>query len=85
MSDGNYAYAIQVVDLAGNVSSIGGTLAVTIDTTAPAAPTIVLDPSTGVGTHGDVTSNPRPIFSGTAEKGSNVQLVQSCSSTARRP
>jgi subtilisin-like proprotein convertase family protein len=79
--DGSYTYAVRLIDQAGNMSAIGGTLAVTIDTIAPAAPTIALDPSTGVGTHGNITGNTRPIFAGTAERGSVVELLQTINGT----
>jgi subtilisin-like proprotein convertase family protein len=72
--DGSYTYAARLTDIAGNVSAIGATLAVTIDTKAPAAPTIVLSPSSGFATHANITGNPRPIFSGIAERNAQVDL-----------
>ena len=75
VADGSYTYAARLTDQGGNTSAIGGTLAVTIDTAAPAAPVIVLDPSTGFGTHANITANPRPIFSGTAERNALVELL----------
>jgi hypothetical protein len=75
VADGSYTYAARLTDLASNVSAIGGTLAVTIDTVAPAAPTIVLSPSSGFATHANITGNPQPIFSGAAERNALVELL----------
>ncbi|MDB5350556.1 MAG: regulatory domain of in-like proprotein convertase [Planctomycetota bacterium] len=72
--DGVYTYATRQVDLAGNVGAIGGTLDVTIDTTAPQTPTLSLDPRDDRGLLGDgTTSVTRPRLIGTTE--ANASLI----------
>lgn len=68
--DGTYAYRAQLVDLAGNLSPFSPTLNVRVDTQRPAAPSRpTLDAGSDTGVIGDnITSNTRPVFTGTAER-----------------
>src|SRR5262249_56909348 len=76
LSDGVHQITAQATDLAGNVSSMSTPLTITIDATAPAAPTnLQLDPSTDSATQGDnITSFNKPQINGKAEAGSTVTL-----------
>src|SRR5690606_24791643 len=67
LSAGNYAITATATDAAGNTSAASAALNITIDTSAPAAPTVTgITDDTGVA--GDaITSDTRLIFSGTAE------------------
>ena len=61
LADGSYTYTVRQTDLAGNVSLSSDGLAVTIDTTAPDAPSIALEFDSGiVGDH--VIRDRRPMF-----------------------
>ena len=63
-------------DAVGNISATSSLASVTIDTTAPAAPSaLTLDPSTDSGVSGDdITNFRKPTITGTAEVGSTVTL-----------
>ncbi len=76
-ADGTYVLHTQAVDVAGNVSTASGTFSLTIDTTAPSAPsTPVLLTSDDSGTQGDgVTNVKQPHLTGTAMAGTTVQLL----------
>jgi subtilisin family serine protease len=68
--DGVYNFTASVVDIAGNVSSAGAPLAVTIDTSVAPPTTPVLDPTKDSGAKGDgITKFAQPKFNGTAEDG----------------
>ena len=56
--DGSHSVIVQQTDLAGNVSSVSDTLSFTLDTTAPAIPTIALDADTGSLNNDGVTNTP---------------------------
>jgi len=75
MAEGNHSLAVSATDAAGNTST-DATLALEIDLTAPATPTI--------GT-ANVTGDVTPTFFGTAEPGSQVAVtvdgVASCTAT----
>ena len=65
--------------MAGNVSAASGALAVTIDTTAPAAPSapdLLTASDSGVSSTDNITNVAKPTFTGTAEAGSTVTLVR---------
>ena len=64
------------IDAAGNVSAASATLTLTIDTTAPAMPTLV-----GPGTA--PVAEARPTLRGTAEPGSVVELRRGDTALAR--
>ncbi len=73
--DGIYAITATAQDVAGNVSSASGPLTVTIDTSAPTAPTIT-GFSTDTGAIGDlITSDSTLNVTGTAEANSTVQVM----------
>ena len=79
-ADGVYVYAVRQIDVAGNFSALSPlSNPVTIDTVAPAQPSQpVLDPADDSGTPGDgVTNAKRPRFTGTAEPGATVELINS--------
>ncbi len=67
-ADGTYNVNATTADAAGNVSPTSNTNSFTIDTTAPAVPTI-LGP-----TEGSSTNDTTPNFSGNAEAGSTVTV-----------
>ncbi|MEX0283995.1 MAG: Ig-like domain-containing protein [Paracoccaceae bacterium] len=76
LADGTYTVTAQATDLAGNTSAVSTGFPVTVDTAAPAAPTI-----TGVsqdsGTPGDgITSDFTPTISGTAEPNTTIELFR---------
>ena len=63
-------------DLAGNLGTDGVTPALAIDTEAPAVPSAPVLAGSDTGSPGDpVTANPRPSFTGTAEAGATVVLL----------
>ena len=63
VADGTYTYTLQQVSIAGNASPFSTPVSVTIDTSIPAAPTLVLDPKSDTGVKGDnITSVLNPIF-----------------------
>ena len=66
ISDGTYSIKATATDAAGNVSSKSSALSITIDTTAPDAPTSLTNISDD--------DDPTPTISGTAEANSKVTL-----------
>ncbi|HEV3164926.1 MAG TPA: Ig-like domain-containing protein, partial [Isosphaeraceae bacterium] len=82
LSDGTYSFLVQLVDVAGNVSSPSPAFNLTIDTTPPATPAApslaVVDDS---GTIGDgITTVTRPHLVGVAEAGALVQILNASGS-----
>ncbi len=76
LANGSYTVTAIATDLAGNVSPTGAAFRLTIDTAAPAAPTLALLAADDTGVKGDgVTEVHAPRFTGTAEPGSLVQLL----------
>gem|GEM_PF-3846273 len=75
-----YAINARLIDVSGNVGAASTPdVTITIDTTAPAAPTItsVTDDVlryVGLVLNGNATNDTTPTFAGTAEPGSSVQL-----------
>ncbi len=65
LSEGDYDIAITSTDSAGNSTSDGSTNELTIDTTAPATPTIATQ----------TTNDTTPTLTGTAEAGTTVTVV----------
>ena len=87
LADGTYAIYAIATDSHGNNSASSGTVSVTIDTAAPAAPsTPVLTaasdsyspasgPDSGIGTNSDdITNVNTPTFTGTGEAGTLIRL-----------
>lgn len=64
--DGTYTYSVNQIDAVGNVSPVGGSISVTIDTTTPAQPSApVLYPADDSGVPGDnLTNVVRPRLQG---------------------
>ena len=80
LPDGNYNIQLLFADAAGNVSTaFGPALSVTIDTTAPAAPAAAPDlaaaSDTGISPTDNITSQPRPTFSGPTPANQAVRLL----------
>ncbi len=79
LQDGSYAFSVQVVDAAGNVSEPVGPVNITVDTLVPdAVPDLVVADNVG-GTTGPLddgasTDDNTPTLSGTAEAGSTVSI-----------
>ncbi len=65
LSQGSYGLTATARDALGNVSALSATLPLTIDTTAPTAPTVLVPVLTNVAT---------PTITGTAEAGSTVTV-----------
>ncbi|SMG59007.1 BapA/Bap/LapF family large adhesin [Cedecea sp. NFIX57] len=73
-----YNITVQVTDPAGNISLPSAPIAITVDTTPPAAPTIGtvddgVGPVIGPITNG-ITDDTKPVFHGTGEIGATVTL-----------
>ena len=61
--DGVYSYTAQQISAAGNASPKSAALQITVNTSVPATPTIVLDPASDSGTKGDnITNVVSPFF-----------------------
>ena len=81
LSDGVYDVQVTATDSAGNASSIAGTGALTVDTTAPAAPVAPLDLATlsdsGASDTDDITNESAPLLelvSSSAAPGTIVRI-----------
>jgi uncharacterized repeat protein (TIGR01451 family) len=77
LTTGTHILKTTATDLAGNVSGYSGTLAITVDTTAPAAPPVaVLPPTSDSGTSSSdgITNITTPTITGTAVAGSTVSI-----------
>lgn len=70
LADGNHNVTTTATDAAGNTSAQSPSLSITVDTQAPAAPTIVLETASN---NGVITTN-TPTISGTAEANSSVTI-----------
>ncbi len=76
LSEGPHILSASAVDRAGNTSTPSGSLTVTIDTTAPAGPSLRLAPGsdTGASTTDNLTNRVQPTLTGSAEASSTVTL-----------
>ncbi|MGA2439639.1 MAG: right-handed parallel beta-helix repeat-containing protein [Tepidisphaeraceae bacterium] len=77
LADASYTIDATATDTAGNTSVLSGTLAVTIDTTAPGAPiapAMTAGSDTGFSNSDGITSDNTPVFTGTAEAGTLIRL-----------
>ncbi len=77
LSAGVHAIKAQASDTAGNASAFTQSLSVTIDTTAPAAPTVpnlAAASDSGVSNTDNITNVTTPIFNGKGDVGSKVTL-----------
>ncbi len=76
LTDDEYNYQIEIIDIAGNVGTSPLTGKVTIDTTPPDIMEFGLDVSTNSGTLNDtVTNHSRPKFSGLTEPNALVEFT----------
>src|SRR5262249_38443188 len=74
LTNGAHSFTATATDAAGNTGAASSAIAVTIDTTAPTAPTIASF-STDSGTLGDGITNDNTLtLTGTAEAGSTVKV-----------
>jgi hypothetical protein len=75
LAAGAHTLTATATDTAGNTSVASAELVVTVDTTAPAAPTITLDDSSNSGSDADLLTNDQTLtLTGTAEAGSTVEV-----------
>ncbi|WP_449235455.1 Ig-like domain-containing protein [Azospirillum doebereinerae] len=84
LTPGAHTVTATVTDAAGNVSGVSPGLAITIDTTVPAAPgapAMTAGSDTGASSSDGVTSTATPTFTGTAEPGSTVKLYDTDGTT----
>ncbi|MCA1178232.1 Ig-like domain-containing protein [Pantoea rwandensis] len=80
LTSGSHSFTATSTDLAGNVSAASTPVAVTVDTIAPAAATLVVtndlaDPDVVVA-NGGRTNDTTPVLSGTAETGAVIRIYQ---------
>ncbi|MEL7498440.1 MAG: Ig-like domain-containing protein [Planctomycetota bacterium] len=76
--DSQYQFTATCEDVAGNLSPVSNSFEVTLDTIAPAAPSIfVVDQDTGTSSSDGITQDPTLVFSGMAESGAVVTLFES--------
>nr|WP_286209090.1 Ig-like domain-containing protein [Azospirillum sp. A1-3] len=78
LSEGAHTLTAKAVDPAGNTSGLSTTLTITIDTTppvAPSAPTLTAGSDSGTSNADQLTNVTTPIFTGTAEAGSVIDLL----------
>jgi hypothetical protein len=80
LAEGAHTINVNATDLAGNISS-NGQLAITVDSTPPAAPStpdLATDDDTGISDIDDLTKNASDLtINGTAESGSTVTIYDS--------
>jgi cysteine-rich repeat protein len=80
LTEGPHALTATATDTAGNVSAASSVVAFSVDTSAPSAPTFTAP------TEGAALSSARPTFSGTAEAGTQVTVLEGatvvCTATA---
>jgi hypothetical protein len=82
LSDGTYNVTLSTTDIAGHLSS-PTTFSFSIDTLAPIAPTLTLAPASDSGTVGDgLTNMAAPVFTGTAEPGTTLDLYYAATTAA---
>jgi hypothetical protein len=79
LANGVYVYSVAQVDLVGNVSPLSQGTTVTINTTAPAIPTLVLYAAddSGAPAHPNVTNVTSPRFNGTGTANLPITLYNS--------
>jgi RHS repeat-associated protein/uncharacterized repeat protein (TIGR01451 family) len=82
LADGQHHLQATLEDAAGNVSSLSGTLTITIDTVAPATPTFDLTPGTDSGPQGDQKTDFAVVsLAGQTGAGATVAVLQTGDST----
>ena len=83
LAQGKHTITAKATDIAGNVGIASAALSVTIDTTAPVAPSapdLTAASDDGVSNTDNKTSITTPVFAGTAEAGSTVTLLDGAKS-----
>ncbi len=76
-TNGVYDYAAIEIDVAGNASAPGNYVAITIQTSNPIQPVLVLSPASDSGVLGDhITNVAQPTFTGTTSPNASVKLYQ---------
>jgi large repetitive protein len=84
LSEGVHMLMVKATDAAGNTGVASAGLSITIDTTAPAAPStpdLATGSDTGSSSSDNVTSVTTPTITGTAESGSTVTLYDTDGTT----
>ena len=84
LAAGAHGLTVKATDTAGNTSAASQALAISIDTTAPAAPAapvLALASDSGASNSDGVTSVTTPVITGTAEAGSLVTLYDTDGTT----
>jgi large repetitive protein len=84
LSEGAHLLMVKATDAAGNTGVTSAGLSVTIDTTAPAAPStpdLATGSDTGSSSSDNITSATTPMITGTAESGSTVTLYDTDGTT----
>ncbi len=78
VAQGTQSITARATDAAGNVSAVSGALSVTVDRTAPADPTVVLDAGSDSGREDDdrVTNASTLVLTGNAEAGTTVEVFR---------
>ena len=78
LAEGPHNITAKASDAAGNTSGLSAPLVVTIDTTAPAIGPLVLSVASdsGASDHDRITNVTQPIFTGTADTGATVILLE---------
>ncbi|NBS66632.1 MAG: hypothetical protein EBT33_20240 [Betaproteobacteria bacterium] len=75
LADGAHSFTAIATDAANNSSAASTAFAITVDTTAPSAPSAVLDAASDSGTQGDrITSDTTPTLSGTGTAGDTITV-----------
>jgi hypothetical protein len=75
LPDQTYSFGVKQFDLAGNKSGYSSSFTLTIETGAPAAPTLSLAAATDSGAAGDgITKTDNPIIEGRGEAGAKLEL-----------
>ena len=83
VAEGVHTFTATVVDAAGNISDASTGLVVTIDTSAPAAPSapdLAAGSDLGSSSTDNITSDTTPTWSGTAEANATVELFSGVTS-----
>ncbi|QPH37832.1 Ig-like domain-containing protein [Pedobacter endophyticus] len=84
LSSGVHSITAKARDVAGNTSTASSNKSITIDTTAPLAPStpdLLAASDSGISSSDNITNNTTPTFSGTAESGSVITLYDSNGTT----